>query len=613
MVGTEKPKHPYRLSFEEAPISLWVEDFSAVKVFLDQLRSGGVDDLRAYFDSHPQAVQECSCMVKIIDINRTTLNLFKARNKKELLTRLDKTFTAELFNVFAEELLTLAEGKTSVDCEAVAKTLLGERLNIILQITVVPGCEDTWAHVLVAITDITERKQAEKRASGLSRILEESLNEIFIFDADTLKFIQANHGARRNLGYEMAELRKLTPLDLKPEFTKKLFDELLEPLKVGKQEKIQFTTVHRRKDGSQYPVEIHLQLSILESRKVFVAIILDITERKKSEQALLDLQSQTRQIIDTAPDAFVSMDTDGTITDWNPQAEETFGWSRQQAIGQVLYGLIIPSQFRTAYKEQLQHFLTTGEGQWFGRRTEITALHRDGHEFPVELIVVEVRYPGKVGFNAFIHDLTDQAQTRRALKDSLTGTIMAVSKAFEVRDPYTAGHQQRVAQLACSIAQKMGLDGRQTEGVRMGATIHDLGKICLPAEILSKPTKLTALEFELIKNHTHVGYDILKDIPFPWPIADIAYQHHERMDGSGYPQGLKGDAICLEARITAVADVVEAMSSHRPYRPSLGIDKALEEIERFRGERFDANVTDACLNLLREQGFVDKARSVTVS
>jgi len=197
----------------------------------------------------------------------------------------------------------------------------------------------------------------------------------------------------------------------------------------------------------------------------------------------------------------------------------------------------------------------------------------------------------------------ESKQAEVELKKSLTGTIAAVSKAVEARDPYTAGHQQRVAQLACAIAQEMGLDKEQINGLRMGATIHDIGKIQIPAEILAKPGRLTPTEYELIKNHAQVGYDILKDIAFPWPVADVAHQHHERLDGSGYPQGLKGDEICLEARIVAVADVVEAIASHRPYRPALGIDVALEEIESKRGQFYCQHAVDACLKIFAEKKF----------
>ncbi len=186
------------------------------------------------------------------------------------------------------------------------------------------------------------------------------------------------------------------------------------------------------------------------------------------------------------------------------------------------------------------------------------------------------------------------------MHETLHQTVIAISRAVEARDPYTAGHQRRVADLACAIAGRLGLSEERIEGISMGATIHDIGKIQIPAEILTKPSNLSELEYGFIREHSRVGYEILHDIHFPWPVAEMAYQHHERLDGSGYPQGLKGDEICLEARIVAVADVVEAMSTHRPYRASLGIEKALEEINANRGKLYDAGVVDACLALFEE-------------
>lgn len=197
----------------------------------------------------------------------------------------------------------------------------------------------------------------------------------------------------------------------------------------------------------------------------------------------------------------------------------------------------------------------------------------------------------------------ERDRMREDLKAALSGTIEAVARMVEKRDPYTAGHQQRVAELAAAIAGEMALEPRRIEGIRLGGLIHDIGKISIPAEILSRPGRLVQVEFEIVKTHAQIGYDIIKDVHFPWPIGDMVWQHHERLDGSGYPLGLKGDQIVEEARILAVADVVEAMASHRPYRPGLGVEAALAEIEQGRGRLYCPQAVDACLRLFREKQF----------
>ncbi|HAJ28123.1 MAG TPA: HD-GYP domain-containing protein [Syntrophus sp. (in: bacteria)] len=193
--------------------------------------------------------------------------------------------------------------------------------------------------------------------------------------------------------------------------------------------------------------------------------------------------------------------------------------------------------------------------------------------------------------------------TLESLKNALHATIHVLISAIEVRDPYTAGHQVRSADLARAIAVEMNLPQDRIEAISMAGPIHDIGKLSVPAELLSKPTKLTALEFSLIKEHAQTGYEMLKDVESPWPLAEIVHQHHERMNGSGYPRNLKGEEILIEARILAVADVVESMASHRPYRPALGLNAALEEIENNKETLFDADAVDVCLKLFREKGF----------
>ena len=197
----------------------------------------------------------------------------------------------------------------------------------------------------------------------------------------------------------------------------------------------------------------------------------------------------------------------------------------------------------------------------------------------------------------------ERQQHAEILLRSMEDSIKAIAATVEARDPYTSGHQSRVSQLAVAISKEMGLPDETINGIGLAASVHDLGKISVPAEILSKPGGLTEVEFMLVKQHVQRGYDILKDIEFPWPLATNVWQHHERLDGSGYPQGLKGDQIMLGSRILAVADVVEAMASHRPYRPALGIEAALEEIELHRGTLYDQDVVDACIKLFHQRAY----------
>lgn len=197
----------------------------------------------------------------------------------------------------------------------------------------------------------------------------------------------------------------------------------------------------------------------------------------------------------------------------------------------------------------------------------------------------------------------ERERFRGQLAQAAIGAIDAVAATVEKRDPYTSGHQARVARLAVAIAKELGWEAFRIEGLRLGAMVHDIGKIYVPAEILNRPGRLTEAEFAIIKAHPEVGYEILEKSEFPWPIQEMVRQHHERPDGTGYPRGLKGEEILPEAQIIAVADVMEAMTSHRPYRPGLGLDRAIEEIEAGIGTRYDPQIADACLRLVREGRF----------
>ena len=382
----------------------------------------------------------------------------------------------------------------------------------------------------------------------------------------------------------------------------------------------QFEWIHQRKSGEEFPAEVLLTRLVIDGNPLLMASVRDITERKRteaqireSEASLRAHQEETRLLLDSTAEAIYGVNTSGNCTMVNKSCIEMLGYGNEsELIGNNMHMMIHHSHAdgTPLSDKQCNVYQAYKEGKATHVDDEVF-WRRDKSSFPVSYWAHPIyRGDSVVGAVVTFLDITEQLHSRRALKQSreqlqtaLEGTISAVAKAVGARDPYTSGHQHRVAELSEAIAREMGLGEMQIKGVYLSATIHDIGKIQLPADILSKPSKLSAAEYMLIQSHPECGYNILKDVKLSWPVADVAYQHHERIDGSGYPQGLKGDEICLEARIVAVADVVEAMSSHRPYRPGLGIDRALEEVRAHRGTSFDPVVVDACLKIFEEKSF----------
>jgi PAS domain S-box-containing protein/putative nucleotidyltransferase with HDIG domain len=321
--------------------------------------------------------------------------------------------------------------------------------------------------------------------------------------------------------------------------------------------------------------------------------------KARVQQLLKEREQWLSTILTGLNDGIIVSNEKGRITFINPSAQRITGWKELEAIEQP-----VDRVFDLKEKIDLQSGLALPDLQEASLKT------KNGQEIPVELTMSPLPEPrgGWRGQVVVFRDVSTRRQAEQELQESwaklqraLKGTIEAISITIEMRDPYTAGHQRRVAHLAEAIATKMNLPTTKIEGIKFAAQIHDIGKIYVPAEILSKPTKLTELEYTIIKTHPQAGYEILKNIEFPWPIADIVLQHHERLDGSGYPAGLKDGEILLEARILAVADVVEAMSSHRPYRPSFGLDKAMEEINLNSEILYDPQAVAACQQLLFEK------------
>ncbi len=316
-------------------------------------------------------------------------------------------------------------------------------------------------------------------------------------------------------------------------------------------------------------------------------------------------------IITSSMDCIVAIDSNGAIIEFNQAAEKTFGYKKEQINGNKMADILIPERFRVAHHQGVDHFLTTHETRLIGRRVEVTALRASGEEFPVELTIIPVNERRSPIFTAYIRDISERKQFEKErieheseLTRLLNQTIQSVVRTLESKDPYTAGHQLRVAELSVQIAKHMGLSDEVIQGISYGSMIHDIGKIAVPSEILNRPGILSPVAMSMVKTHSEIGYQITKDIEFPWPVAEMIFQHHERLDGSGYPRGLAGDEILIESQVIAVADVVEAITAHRPYRKARDIAVAFEEIESQAGVLYNPEVVAACLHIYKKDNFV---------
>jgi len=365
-----------------------------------------------------------------------------------------------------------------------------------------------------------------------------------------------------------------------------------------------YSIEHRvvRPDGTERIVHERAEVSRNKDGEAtrMVGTVLDITERKTSERAL----RLTQFSVDRSAESAFWIDRDARIVYVNDATCRSLEYSRDELLNMTVHDIDpdFPAEVWPDHWNELRE-----------RKTfTIESRHRtrSGRVFPVEIVLNFLEFEGKEYNFAYARDITERKHAAEELQLSLKrqadvfgATVRALALAVEKRDPYTAGHQERAARLSSAIASEMEFPEHEIAGIILAASIHDIGKIHVPAEILAKPGELTEAELSILKAHPQIGFDILEGIDFPWPVADMVLQHHERMDGSGYPQGLSGDDIILQARIIAVADVFETMSSHRPYRPAIGLDKALEEISAGKGKIYDANVVDACVRAIENGDF----------
>lgn len=455
-----------------------------------------------------------------------------------------------------------------------------------------------------------EREKAKEQINRLAHICDIAPSCILIFD-ETGQILYANDFASRLHGYTKDEMLSMSVHDLMMEKNEAVFRELLR--EIFEEGETVFNDIACTRKKEPIPLLIYAKKTEWDYQTAVLCIGTDLTQKAKAEKILKESLAETQRILDHLQDGFFRADLNGNFLMLNPRMAQMYGYDN------VADMLAIKTKDMHARQEERMDLLKKLRSE--GRVTNQNGIGRrkDNTEFWVSMHVQYLRNDegGIIGFEGLVRDITEQRnleqevlkqhesliESNMVLKKRLEQSINAISKVVEMRDVYTAGHQKRVKQLACAIGSRLGFADDELVNLSYGALLHDIGKIYIASDILNKPGKITNLEYQIMQTHAEYSYNIAREMDLPQIILTMILQHHERLDGSGYPNKRTGDEIILESRILAVADVVEAMTSHRPYRPALGIDAALKEIESGRGIKYDARVVDLCISLFRNDGF----------
>ena len=456
-----------------------------------------------------------------------------------------------------------------------------------------------------------EKEQAKEQIKRLAHICDIAPSCIIIFDL-TGEILYANDFASRLYGYSKQEMLSMSVHGLMMERDENLFQELFLVMREQGEVMLNVTTRTRQKDP--IPMLIYAKKIEWDDQTAILSIGTDLTRQTKAEKVLQESLAENRRILDNLQDGFFRADLEGNFIMLNPRMAQMYGYD------DVADMLRINAKHMYAHMADREELF--GKLRYDGRLTShnFRARRKDQSEFWVSMHVQYLRNDegGIIGTEGLIRDISVRREleqevlnqhesllaSNQVLKTRLEQSINAISKVVELRDVYTAGHQKRVRQLACQIGAQLGFTQDELTNLSYGALLHDIGKIYIASDILNKPGRITSLEYQILQTHAEYSYNIAREMDLPEVILTMILQHHERLDGSGYPNKLAGDEIVLESRILAVADVVEAMTSHRPYRPALGIEAALKEIESGRGVKYDARVVDLCVSLFRDEGFL---------
>ncbi len=460
------------------------------------------------------------------------------------------------------------------------------------------------------ITDLWKTEEALRESEERFRNLFENATIGLYRTSPDGRILMANSSLVKMLGYSSFEelaRRDLSKDGFEPDYSREMFQQTME----SEGEIVGLESAWTRRDGTVLFVRESARAVRGADGKIlhYEGTVEDVTERKAAEDALRKSEAKHRRITENISDVVWTADLDMRTTYISPSIERLLGESVGEHLERNMEDKFPPEDLARIHSimvEEMEKEKAPDVDRERTRLIEARHYRADGSLIWISMHMSLIRDDNGVpiGIQGVTRDITKRVEAEEKLRKALQTTIEVLTQTVERRDPYTAGHQRRVADLAGAIASEMGFDPERVEGIRVAGYVHDIGKISVPSEILSKPGKLSDIEKNIIREHPQSGRDILRDVDSDIPLAEIIYQHHERLDGSGYPRGLEGEDILIEARILAVADVVEAMASYRPYRPALGIDEALDEIEKNRGTIYDPEVVDVCLRLFREKGYV---------